>query len=460
MTTAGDICIIDSLVWLPLALFSRAEASIHREFLTCTPKGYGDETPDPIKCYAVNDTHVGFPIDYGMRALRLSNVKYETRLVQGETIDITKRPEARGDEQHRVWSEAQHRLTTSITGLIQAPTGFGKTVTACHLIAELKRATAIVVTTNQLAIQWRDEIKKHLDIDAAIVSGKAEGDKMTAPVVIVLVHQLCMKRDHSASFYDRFGFVVWDEVHRMGAREFSQSLKKFKAEARLGLSATPRRKDGCEKMFLTYFGNPFTIASQQTMPCDVWEIQFQVPASMSRYHFASGGNTARLLNQLARCERRNEMIAHHTKKLYNAGRTILILSDRIEQLGILKHIMISQGINENEIGMIAGFEFDPISGTRMKITQAMIDVTKASARIILATYGMAKEGLDIPRLDAGIDASPRADGEQAIGRIRRFIENKLKPVWFTIHDTNITIFSKYFHARIRDYRRAGATIRN
>jgi hypothetical protein len=71
-----------------------------------------------------------------------------------------------------------------------------------------------------------------------------------------------------------------------------------------------------------------------------------------------------------------------------------------------------------------------------------------------------KEGTNMPWLDAGIDATPRADGEQAIGRIRRPMPGKPTPVWFTLIDTEIPILRGYATARLRDYANCGVTIIN
>mgnify|MGYP003631507027 CR=1 FL=1 len=462
MMTSRSKLTADSYVWFPFGHLDREEAALHQKRLTCFPKSFNDEEVQPVKGYVYDaeNERVGFPIAYVDE--HMPNEQYSTNYNAGEQITITERPAAREDAQRRVWAALSEYMSAHTTALLQAPTGFGKTVTACDVIAERQSATVVIVTTTQLAIQWRDEIKTHLDIDAAIVASKtkSEGDPMTAPVVIILVHQLCMKREKSQEFYDRFGLAVWDECHRLGAREFSQSLQKFSAINRLALSATPRRKDGCENMFLQYFGQPAVVATVQTMPCNIYTLKFTLPQKTTYRYYKTGYNMATLLSSLSVCEERNEMIADNITRAYHKDRNVLALSDRIDQLGIMKRILIDNGVDEDDIGIIAGDEHDPVNNTRRKITQKEIDHTKKNAQIVLATYGMAKEGLDIPRLDMGIDMTPRADGEQALGRIRRSVAGKKCPIWLTVLDQNVKILNKYFHARMRDYKRADATLKN
>ena len=87
-----------------------------------------------------------------------------------------------------------------------------------------------------------------------------------------------------------------------------------------------------------------------------------------------------------------------------------------------------------------------------------LTVVRENARVIFSTYGMGKDAVDIPRLDAGIDATPRADGTQAIGRIRRPMVGKKRPVWFTIRDLGIPPLVGYTQARLNDYRKSGVTV--
>jgi superfamily II DNA or RNA helicase len=72
---------------------------------------------------------------------------------------------------------------------------------------------------------------------------------------------------------------------------------------------------------------------------------------------------------------------------------------------------------------------------------------------------MMKEGVDIPRLDAGIEALPSADNIQAIGRIRRPFPGKKRPKWFSIIDKKIAIFEAYARARFRGFETCNVKIK-
>lgn len=60
--------------------------------------------------------------------------------------------------------------------------------------------------------------------------------------------------------------------------------------------------------------------------------------------------------------------------------------------------------------------------------------------MFFATYGVFEAGNDIARLDLGVEASPRADQRQPIGRILRDHDGKEQPEWYSIVD-NITLTS-------------------
>jgi superfamily II DNA or RNA helicase len=74
----------------------------------------------------------------------------------------------------------------------------------------------------------------------------------------------------------------------------------------------------------------------------------------------------------------------------------------------------------------------------------------ATPPIVFATYGMVTEGIDMPRLDAGIDLVPRSDFKQLVGRIRRTRTGKREALWVTPVDVSIRKFVSAYHSRLRD----------
>ena len=100
-------------------------------------------------------------------------------------------------------------------------------------------------------------------------------------------------------------------------------------------------------------------------------------------------------------------------------RKLLLLSDRVAQLKLL---MVQLRSLRSRAAMYTG-------------ATTQVDREKAAdADVILSTWSMSKEGLDIPALDTLIMASPRCDVEQAIGRILRFHPLKQVPVVVDIVD--------------------------
>jgi len=101
------------------------------------------------------------------------------------------------------------------------------------------------------------------------------------------------------------------------------------------------------------------------------------------------------------------------------GRQCLILSDRIEHLETLKEKIDEEG----------SYTCDYYIGGK---TQKKLDEA-SKAQILLGSYGMASEGLDIPSLNTLFLTTPRSKIEQSAGRIVRKI-GKVKPLIIDIID--------------------------
>jgi len=353
------------------------------------------------------------------------------------------------------------------TFLAYAPTGTGKTVVALRTAALLGRKTLVVVHLERLRSQWVKEAVEKLGLPPDRV-GTVEGDKADwrdKDVVVAMLQSLAFRpMRYGREFYEAFGTVIFDEVHRIGAPVFGRAVWQFPARYRIGLSATPNRKDEGSKAFYWHVG-PIQVRSEQlALPVKVYPRWYD----SGRYR-VWGNNHGSRVKCLTQDPQRNALISKLVQKMYNSGRQAIVVSEHIshlqtlmreaERLGVPRSAMgqFTNEIQEGQKVQLDGRE--QVVMKRRKQTPRQLERVMRDAQIIFATYGMLTEGIDIPRLDAGIDATPRSDAAQLIGRIRRPYEGKKQPVlWVTLVDKNCDRSLRYYRGRLADYESTGAEV--
>jgi len=339
-------------------------------------------------------------------------------------------------------------------GLVCSPTGSGKTVAALHVTAALGRTTLVVVPNSRIALQWVAAARKFLNLKenqvGYIGGGKKDWEGKTFTVAII--HNLIDGNKLPAEFYMRFGFVIHDECHGLAARCFSRSLRHFPARYRLGMTATPTRKDGCENIFLYQFGGVAVRAQGDALEAKVRVFDYEWgPNDLnSKPIFVKR-------RIVTRSRRRNAWITKVVKSMFDKGRHVLVLSEEIAHLQTLIGLCAEIGIPDEHLGLYTRTYYDA-DGKPKKVKDKDLDWIGTNCRIIFSVYQLAKEGLDIPRLDSGIDAYPRTEGIQAIGRIRRPVEGKKIPLWVTIRDVGVRSLENSCRMRINDYKKSNCKI--
>jgi superfamily II DNA or RNA helicase len=139
-------------------------------------------------------------------------------------------------------AQAMAAWSRSKRGTVELPTGAGKTRLALMAMAEVGRATLVLVPTLDLVAQWADVVREQLGIEAALIGG---GTFAVGPVTVCTYASAAR---HGAEFGNRFCFAVFDECHHLAGETFSQSAEVLIAPYRLGLSATLERPDGRHRL--------------------------------------------------------------------------------------------------------------------------------------------------------------------------------------------------------------------
>lgn len=279
------------------------------------------------------------------------------------------------------------------------------TICGLKILCNVNRKTLVVVHTHYLMKQWEERIKEFIP-DARI--GFFYGQKCDIDdkdIVIGMLQSLSLK-DYDPNIFRDIGFTIFDEVHKVGAEQFSKALFRVSSKKMLGLSATPYRGDGLTKILYWHFGKILDPFKEEKLDQSVHVniIPFE-PENFNETRIRYGGyNFANMTNQLIGNGKRNELIIETAVKYVEEGRCILILTSRLEHVRNLASQLDFLGVS---VGIFVG---------GMK----MCDLESATEKqVIVATYNMFKEGVDVQKLDTLIFATPINNITQAIGRILR-----------------------------------------
>lgn len=414
--------------------------------LTVNPFCYGDfneKVEKRFMLYMESPNSLYLPRFYAQDKLGLP---IKVKMNSGDDIDIQFDGSLR-DEQVPIINTYLKSCDDIGGGIISLKCGGGKTVLALNIISQLKKKAIVVVHKDFLMTQWRDRISQFLP-NARI--GKIQRDTVdieNKDIVLAMVQSLSMK-EYEENVFESFGLAVFDECHHLGAEVFHKSMIKVASKYMLGLSATPNRKDGLRKVFEWYIG-PMVYTTKdknedyiETRVYEYTNDEFMYSKSETIYN--GKPCMPRMINNLCGSKGRHKFIEDLVDVEYKLGRKILILSDRRLFLDDLLS-KLNTKYDKNTGGLYVG----GMKPHELRISQ--------ECDIILGTFSMASEGMDIPKLNTIILASPKSDVVQSVGRILREKANvrKFHPLVIDIKDIhpNLIMFEKQCDKRIVFYKK-------
>jgi len=431
--------------------------------LTVQPEPYiGIEMP--YRIYQANDKEVYLPRYYGIVNFGSNDVRTCKNIIfPGEKVQF--KFTLSGFKLKPIQVEAYKYVLAAFkkysSAILKLNCGVGKTVLGIYLIQKISRKTLVVVHRVNLLDQWKKEIEKYTDAKVGLLHRKII-DVDNKDIVLTTVHTVINKGMKYFNIYKRFCFTILDECHHLSAREFCQTLQMISTKYMLGLTATPNKGMALKinHVFKTFLG--------PVVPPDSAMSKFQtknankdnVKVNMIRYkvmdpnlsehliiEYAGKPNTASMVTNISSNNNRSnaivklikQMIDYNVKNNKTEPRKVLIVSDRKYQLKYLHKQLVKLKIPS---GLYIG-----------GMTQRALEISK-SKQVILGTYAICEEGLNIKDLNTLIVATPRRECEQVVGRILRR-QHAIHALIIDIVDYFSRTFVNQSYARKKFYKHKG-----
>jgi len=332
-------------------------------------------------------------------------------------------------------------------GILEVPCGRGKTIMALKIISLLKKKTLIIVHKEFLMNQW---IERIADFLPGAKVGKIQGtifDVEENDIVIGMVQTLYDK-DYPQDAFSCFGLTIIDEVHRIGSEQFSRTLFKTITPYMLGISATVERKDKLTRVLYMFIGDK--IYSEKREDDDLVSVRAVRYISNDpefnevETDFRGMPKYSTMISKLCDYGPRSDFILRIIKDLVTEEpeNQIMILCHNRSLLSYL-----FDGIVYRNIATVGYY----VGGMK----QANLQETEGK-QIVLATYAMAAEALDIKTLSTLVMVTPKTDITQSVGRILRVKHEN--PIIVDIVDSH-DLFENQWKQRRRFYKKCNYRIR-
>lgn len=360
--------------------------------------------------------------------------------------------ELRKEQEHAVREMMKHDY-----GVLSAPPGAGKTVMGCALIARHRTAALVLVHRTILLEQWREEAGRFLGLKRKEIGvWRGQGSRMNGRLDVAMLPSLS-RSENAAEFFAGYGLVIVDECHHVPAVSFEALLKVCPCRHVVGLTATPQRKDGLERLLHLQCGpirHTVNVASTESIPRTVFvrRSSFQLPAES-----AAKPAIHEIWQALVDDNGRTQQVAHDVWAAAGGGRSPLVLSDRKAHLDKLQE----EFTRLRETDDVAIFRLESGSGIKeRRAIRAAIDKRSANKQryVLFSTASLIGEGFDLPALDTLFLAMPLSFKGRLIqyaGRLHRSHAEKHEVVIYDYLDENHPVTQAMFRRRATAYRQMG-----
>jgi len=411
------------------------------------------DKPRVIGCAENYPNHIALPrgcYNDVVALLDANNIKREVideRFV-GESIDVNFHGTLRLDQEAAVSGMLSHE-----TGVLCAPTAFGKTITAAAMIARRNVNTLILVHRSELLRQWQEQLGVFLDVDKGDIGAIGGGKSTLKGKIDIALMQTISRQGDVKPLVENYGLVIVDECHHVGAVSFEAILKRIKAKYVFGLTATPIRRDGKQPIIFMGIGPVRYTASRPTGAPQDLEVRPRLTAT--RIDMPPDSGIQDVFRYLVNDENRTKLIASEIIDSFKQGRKVLVLTERTDHLDSIFSLIHT---SVPALFVLHG----RITKKQRAATITELDSMASNApRVVIATGKLVGEGFDHPPLDTLIMTMPvswKGTLQQYAGRLHRECVEKTSVRIIDFLDVDHPALLRMWEKRKRGYLSMGYRI--
>ncbi|PYM17238.1 MAG: helicase [Candidatus Rokuibacteriota bacterium] len=348
----------------------------------------------------------------------------------------TNLPPLRSDQEAAItaWERAGGR------GVIVKPTGTGKTEIALSIIARHAAPALVVAPLRDLMYQWQRRIQRGLGVEAGVLG---DGRHEIWPITVTTYDSAWI---HMKDIGNRYRLIVYDEAHHLPGPAQHESALDCLAPMRLGLTATPFRADGRDRMLLELIGpvvfEEDLAAARGRTVADYTIVR--VPIHLNEEEQAEFDELSRSIRRYV-AERHREEKGFEWSDLARRSRTdpdareimrrwrrkLAIVNRSAEKLRVLEDIfrlhpdepvIVFTASNRMALDVSARFLIPAITAHSGKHERnRVLDLFAAGRVRAIAACEVLNEGWDAPAVKAGVVLGGEKGVREAVQRLGRLL---------------------------------------